>query len=392
MVKAAVFLGADQVEIREFPRPKVADDCALLRVTNCGVCGTDPHIYSGHLSVPTPTVLGHEFSGVLEEMGPDFPREDALGNKLSEGDPITIGTSLACGKCYFCRFMPHRSNLCQTVDIYGITMTCEESPYLFGGYSEYVYLYPNTWTFKVPDGLSLELAALADPMACATRTLERAYQPGLPWAGEGMGLGRSVVVQGLGTIGLLVAAAAKAAGAYPVIGIEGVPLRVDMAKDFGVDVVLDMREFTTAEARVEEVFRLTNGLGADVVLEMAGVPVAFAEALQLVRQGGRLVEFGHFTDVGTVPINPQHIVNKEVDILGVFAYQNSQIGTALNVLRSTKDRFPYERLITHRFPVEKAVDALEAGREKTCVKSMIVPGFSGDAARWEHAREHEGVA
>ena len=190
MVKAAVFTGPDQVEIREFPKPEIAKDCALLRVTDCGVCGTDPHIYSGHLSVPTPTVLGHEFSGIIEEMGPDFPHQDAYGQPLAEGDPITIGTSLACGTCYYCRHMPHRSNLCQTVDIYGITMTCETAPYLFGGYSEYVYLYPNTWTFKVPDGLSLELAALADPMACATRTLERAYQPGLPWAGEGVGIGQ----------------------------------------------------------------------------------------------------------------------------------------------------------------------------------------------------------
>jgi L-iditol 2-dehydrogenase len=309
-------------------------------------------------------------------MGPNFPKQDAYGKPLAEGDSITIGTSLACGKCYYCRFMPHRSNLCQTVDIYGITMTCEEPPYLFGGYADYVYLYPNTWTFKVPEGLSLELAALADPMACASRTLERAYQPGLPWAGEGFGLGRSVVVQGLGTIGLLAAAAAKAAGAYPVIGIEAVPLRIGMAKDFGVDVVIDMSEYPTAEARLQEVLALTSGLGADVVLEMAGVPAAFAEALQLVRQGGKVVEFGHFTDVGTVPINPQHIVNKEVDILGVFAYQNSQIGTALNLLSNTRDRFPYERLITHRFPVSKAVDALNAAREKTCVKSMIVPAMS----------------
>ena len=376
MVKAAVFVGPEQVEIREFPRPDLARDCALLRVTNCGVCGTDPHIFSGHLKVPTPTVLGHEFSGVLEEMGPDFPHKDALGNPLAEGDAITIGTSLACGTCYYCRFMPHRSNLCQAVDIYGITMTCEKAPYLFGGYSEYVYLYPNTWTFKVPDGLSLELAALADPMACATRTLERAYQPGMPWAGEGLGLSRSVVVQGLGTIGLLAAAAAKAAGASPVIGIESVPLRMSMARDFGVDVVIDMAEMSTPEERLAAVLKLTHGLGADVVLEMAGVPAAFAESLQLVRQGGRIVEFGHFTDVGTVAVNPQHIVNKEVDILGVFAYQNSQIATALNVLTDTRDRFPYERLITHRFPVEQAVDALNAGRDKTCVKSMIVPGMS----------------
>jgi threonine dehydrogenase-like Zn-dependent dehydrogenase len=377
MVKAAVFLGPEQLEIREFPRPKVARDCALLKVTNCGVCGTDPHIYSGHLQVPTPTVLGHEFSGILEEMGPDFPRKDMLGNELKEGDPVTLGTSLVCGDCFYCRFTPHRNNLCEKCNIYGITMTCDQPPHLFGGYAEYIYLYPNSWVYKVPEGITLEEAALADPIACATKTFERAFQPGLPSAWESFGIGKSVVIQGLGTIGILSAAAAKAAGAYPVIGIEGIPLRMEMAKKFGVDVIIDLNKFTTPEERVEEVKRLTRGVGPDVVLEMAGVPQAFAESIMLVRPGGKVVEFGHFTDVGTVPINPQHIVNKDLDILGVFAYPNSQIAISLALMESTKDRFPYHELITHRFPVEKAEEALKAGRNKACVKSMIVPGYEG---------------
>lgn len=375
MVKAAVFLGPEQLEIKDFPKPKIARDCALLKVTNCGVCGTDPHIFSGHLKVPTPTILGHEFSGILEEMGPDFPKKDMLGKALKEGDAVTLGTSLVCGECYYCRFMPHRNNLCENCDIYGITMTCDNPPYLFGGYAEYVYLYPNTWVFKVPEGLTLEEAALADPMACATKTFERAFQPGLPSSWDGFGIGKSVVIQGLGTIGIMAAAAAKAAGAYPVIGIEGVPLRMEMAKKFGVDVIIDLAKFPTAEEKVQEVKKLTNGIGPDVVLEMAGVPNVFAESIMLARPGGKVVEFGHFTDVGTDAINPQHIVNKDLEIYGVFAYPNSQIATSLTLMQQTKDRFPYHELITHRFPVEKSVEALKAGRDRTCVKSMIVPGY-----------------
>ncbi len=375
MVKAAVFLGPEQLEIKDFPKPKIARDCALLKVTNCGVCGTDPHIFSGHLKVPTPTILGHEFSGILEEMGPDFPKKDMLGKALKEGDAVTLGTSLVCGECYYCRFMPHRNNLCENCDIYGITMTCDNPPYLFGGYAEYVYLYPNTWVFKVPEGLTLEEAALADPMACATKTFERAFQPGLPSSWDGFGIGKSVVIQGLGTIGIMAAAAAKAAGAYPVIGIEGVPLRMEMAKKFGVDVIIDLAKFPTAEEKVQEVKKLTNGIGPDVVLEMAGVPNVFAESIMLARPGGKVVEFGHFTDVGADAINPQHIVNKDLEIYGVFAYPNSQIATSLTLMQQTKDRFPYHELITHRFPVEKSVEALKAGRDRTCVKSMIVPGY-----------------
>jgi L-iditol 2-dehydrogenase len=371
-VKAAVFLGKESIEIREFPKPEVASDCALLKIAACGICGTDPHIYMGHLNVPAPLVLGHEFSGIVEEMGKDFPREDMLGRPLKLGDRVSIGTTMNCGKCYYCRFTPHRNNLCTNCDIYGITMGIGKPPALFGGYSEYVYLLPGSWLFKIEDGMSFEEAALADPCACATRTVERAFLPGMPGSNDSMGSGKSVVVQGLGTIGLLAAADAKACGAYPVIGIEGNVSRLKLAKKFGVDYVIDINEHKTAEERVVKVRELTLGLGADVVLEMAGVPAVFAEAIQLVRAGGKVVEFGHFSNVGTVPINPQDIVNKDLDIHGVFAYPNTQINIALRLLQYTKDRFPYKELITHRFDVEHAEDAVKAGRDKTCVKAMIV--------------------
>lgn len=375
MVKAAVFHGPENVEIAEFERPQLAEDAALLKVAHCGVCGSDSHIYSGHLPIPAPAVLGHEFVGTLAEMGPNFPREDAQGHPLKEGDAVAVCPALFCGDCYICRFVPHRNNLCRKANVYGITLKSDNPPHLFGGYAEYVNLYPNTWLFKIPDGMPVEIAALADPMACASRVVERTFQPGLPWAWEGLGAGKSVVIQGLGTIGIFAAVAAKLAGASPIIGIEMVPARAKMAKKFGVDVVIDMNEFDTPEARAEQVNRLTAGhVGADVVLEMAGVPAAFAESIMLVRPGGKIAEFGHFTDVGTVPINPHHIVWKDIDILGVFAYQNSQFATAMSILEQTIDKLPYGELITHRFPVEKAEEALKVSRSRECVKAMIVPG------------------
>lgn len=373
MVKAAVFVGEGKVEIQEFPKPKVEKDGALLRVTHCGVCGTDPHIFKGDLAVPTPLVLGHEFAGIIEEMGSDFPRKDMRGKPLEIGDAVTLGTSLVCGECHYCRFVPQRNNLCENCDIYGITLTSTEAPHLFGGYAEYVYLKPGSWVYKVPEGMDLEIAALADPMACATRTFERAYGSGIPSANEGFGACKAVVIQGLGTIGILAAAAAKTAGAYPVIGIENVSSRIEMGKKFGCDHIIDMKVYKTSAEREERVKELTNGLGADVVLEMAGVPQAFEESIMLVRPGGKIIEFGHFSDVGCASINAQHIVNKDLDICGVFAYPNSQIGIALDLLNTTKERFPYNELITHRFSVEDAEKALLASKDKSCVKSMIVP-------------------
>jgi L-iditol 2-dehydrogenase len=372
MIRAAVLAAPGKLQIESFPESPPPRDGAILRPTHCGVCGTDPHMYSGHLVVPMPLVMGHEFSGVLEKWGPDFPARDVYGQELQPGDAVAVGTTLSCGTCYYCRFVPQRENLCQNVDIYGITLGSEVEPHVRGAYSERLYLFPQTWLFKLPPNVSLKMAALSDPIACGTRALERAFGPGMPWAGEGMGLGKSVVVQGLGPIGILTGAAARAMGASPVIGIDRIPMRMDMAKRFGFDDIISLEDTPEVDDRVESVRSVTRGLGADIVVEVVGLPAAFAESLRLVRKGGRVVEFGHFTDNGTMALNPQHIVNLDVDILGSYAYPNSQIGTSLAFLSRYAEVYPFEDLVTHEFPVEQTEEAILASRDKLCVKAMVV--------------------
>jgi L-iditol 2-dehydrogenase len=372
VIRAAVLTAPEKLEIAEFPEAPPPSDGAVLRVTHCGVCGTDPHMYSGHLGVPMPLVMGHEFAGVIEGMGRDFLARDVYGSELRPGDPVVVGTTLSCGTCYYCRFVPQRENLCEDVNIYGITLGCEAEPFVRGGYADLTYLFAQTWLFKLPPNVTLRMAALADPIACGTRALERAFGPGMPWAGEGMGLGKSVVVQGLGPIGILTGAAARAMGASPVIGIDRIPMRMDAARAFGFDEVLSMAELPEVEDRVRAVRGMTRGLGADVVVEVAGLPPAFAESLRLVRKGGRVVEFGHFTDNGTTALNPQQVVNLDVDILGSYAYPNAQIGTSLALLSRYADVYPFEDLVTHTFGVERAEEAIQASRDKSCVKAMVV--------------------
>jgi L-iditol 2-dehydrogenase len=372
MIQAAVLETPGKLSIERFPESPPPRDGAILHPTHCGVCGTDPHMYSGHLAVPMPLVMGHEFSGILKGWGPDFPARDVYGQDLKPGDAVAVGTTLSCGTCYYCRFVPQRENLCQNVNIYGITLGSEDAPHVRGAYSELIYLFPQTWLFKLPSNVSLKMAALSDPIACGTRALERAFGPGLPWAGEGMGLGKSVVVQGLGPIGIVTGAAARAMGASPVIGIDRIPMRMDMAKRFGFDEILSLEDLPDLEDRVAAVRSMTRGLGADVVVEVVGLPMAFAESLRLVRKGGRIVEFGHFTDNGTMALNPQQIVNLDVDILGSYAYPNSQIGTSLAFLSRYADVYPFEDLVTHTFPVAQTEEAIHASRDKLCVKAMVV--------------------
>jgi len=372
MIQAAVLETPGKLSIERFPESPPPRDGAILHPTHCGVCGTDPHMYSGHLAVPMPLVMGHEFSGILKGWGPDFPARDVYGQDLKPGDAVAVGTTLSCGTCYYCRFVPQRENLCQNVNIYGITLGSEDAPHVRGAYSELMYLFPQTWLFKLPSNVSLKMAALSDPIACGTRALERAFGPGLPWAGEGMGLGKSVVVQGLGPIGIVTGAAARAMGASPVIGIDRIPMRMDMAKRFGFDEILSLEDLPDLEDRVAAVRSMTRGLGADVVVEVVGLPKAFAESLRLVRRGGRIVEFGHFTDNGTMALNPQQIVNLDVDIRRSYGLPNSHSGTSLPFLSRYADVYPFEDLVTHTFPVAQTEEAIHASRDKLCVKAMVV--------------------
>jgi L-iditol 2-dehydrogenase len=370
-VKAAVLTGVKKMEIREFPKPEVKAEDALLKVLFCGVCGTDPHLYEGRLPVPYPIVQGHEFCGIIEEMGAKFPKKDMVGKPIKEGDRVVVLAAYNCGECYVCKYYPQRNNLCENGQVYGITIQCTNPPHLFGGFAEYVYLTPKVELYKFPDDIETETIILTDPLAVALRGLELACQPGLPWAGEGFGLTKTVIIQGLGTIGILAAAGAKTMGARKIIGIDGVEKRINMAKKFGVDEVIDISKFNSSQDIINEALRLTDGMGADLVVELAGVPVAFKQGIEMTRRGGKFIELGHFTNAGEISINPSTICFREIDITGVWAYPLSEFVTSARMLEMTKDKFPYSTLVTHKFDVLDAEKAILAATDKTCIKAVV---------------------
>ena len=216
-----------------------------------------------------------------------------------------------------------------------------------------------------------EVAVLTEPMAVSTWAMERAFAPGLPTFGEGYGLGRSVVVQGVGPIGLLVVAAAKIAGAGKVIAVDMVDDRLKMTERLGADHIIDMRTFNSTGERVEEVERLTQGLGADVVVECAGVPAAVPEGINMTRRGGKFVEVGHYTDPGSVEVNPHIICMKDMDILGSWAYPPTQFDTALQTLRRGMETLPLADIVTHRFKVTEAEKAIQTVKSRKRIKMAI---------------------
>ncbi len=374
MVKATILEDVHKLSTVELPEPKVDDNGLLMKMELCGVCGTDMHLYNGNMKIPYPVIPGHEWVGVIEEIGEKAKGYESRGLPLEVGDRITVvpGTNRYCGECYFCKFMPHKPSLCTGRKVMGVNLSSDEYPHLLGGWAEKIYVDAEKyWVFKVPDEIPPEVAVLSEPMAVSSRALERAYSPGHPTIGEGFGVGQSVVVQGAGAIGLLAIATAKIAGAGKIISVDMVDERLKMAMKLGADHVIDMRQFKTADERVKEVQRLTHRMGGDVVIEAVGVPAAVPEGINMTRRGGKFVEVGHYTDPGSVEINPHIICNKDMDILGSWTYPPTQFKTVLELMRLSMDRLPLDQIVTHRFNVEDAQKSIDALKAHQGIKHVI---------------------
>ena len=358
-VQAAVMLQPGQIEIREFEKPTPADDALLLQVDSVGICGSDKHMYLGHTALKFPVIPGHEVVGTIAEIGKNANQVmNVMGGTIKAGDRVTVVPgSKNCGRCYYCLHVPGRPTLCSGRTIYGFSNS-ETPPYLNGEFSEYTYIHGNSWVYKIPEGVPEEIGVLTEPVAVATRAVERACAPGLPQVGDGYSIGSSVAVLGCGPIGLLVVAVLRDSGAGTIIATDLVDSRLDMAKQMGADVVINVGD-TTPEERVEQIQELTNGVGADIAIECAGIPMVFAEALDVVRRGGKVIEVGHYTDSGDTRVRPHQICNKDLDVCGVWAYPQIQFQTALDFLQIT--RAPLHELITHHLPLhqlEKGIDML----------------------------------
>ncbi len=371
-VRAAVISAPQEVSIREFDKPAPAEDALLLKIDEVGICGSDRHIYLGESAVKFPVVPGHELIGTVTDLGRAANAAmNVVGGPISEGDLVTVvPSSKPCGKCYYCLHVPDRPALCSDRTVYGLT-NCEAYPHLTGGMAEYLYVGPTSWVFPVPKSVPRETAVLAEPVAVATRTVERALTPGIPHIGAGLGIGKSAVVVGGGPIGLLVAAVLREAGAGLIIVTDLMPTRLEMAKRMGADVGIDVGQTTLAE-RIEQVCDLTHGVGADMVFECAGVPPAFVDSLELVRRGGIVVEAGHYMDPGEIALRPHVFCQKDLDLRGVWSYPAMQFEAALRFLERT--RAPLDEFISHYIPLDAVDDGINMLERPGAYKVVIRPG------------------
>lgn len=361
------------LEERTIELPELGESEVLVRVELTGVCGSDVHMRAGGMDLEFPVVPGHELAGVVEEIG-DGVTADAKGDPVAVGDSVTVCPGYNASEDWYTKNLPTRPLACSDREVYGFRGV-EDAPHVHGGMSEYLIVEEEAYFYRLPDDMPTELGAIVEPLSVATHALERAYQPGLPNVREGFGLGKTIAVQGAGPIGLLTVAAADAAGAGTIVSVDMVDERLEMAERFGATDTIDLSEYDGGDDLVSGVKESTpGGVGPDVVVEAVGQPVAFGQAIEMVRDAGTVVEVGHYADAGTVAVNPTTIVQKELDIYGSLAYPPTQFETAIAMLAKGADEKPYDELFDCKVgfdEVERAYDEQASGE---AYRATVHPG------------------
>ena len=352
--KAMVVTAPGQMELQEFELHKPPRDHVLVKTTVTSVCSTDIKIFKGHTPVSRyPLVMGHEVAGKVVEMG----SEAAQWYDFKAGDRITIEPYIACGRCSQSR-SDHFYHHCSHGGIYGLNLTCDKPPFLFGGYSEYLYLVPGTIIHKQNENVIDSAASISSVVANGVR-----------WA-KTLGkikFGESVVISGPGSQGLCSLAAALHSGADPVIvlGLEKDKHRLKLAEKFGAHHIVNVDR----DDPVQTVSSLIPG-GADVVIETSGTPAGIQTAVKMVRPAGRIINIGLSGGLET-PIKFDDLVWKSVSLISGLG-QAGNVSDAMKLIETGK--FPFEKINSHTYRLEELPQALKDTEERPAgfIKGSVV--------------------
>jgi len=346
--------------LKEYPLRPAKRGEVLVKVTMSTICRSDIHSYEGRRPNPCPGILGHEIIGIIDEIGEGIDL-DMRGDKLKVGDRITWSEYFFDGHCYY-RDVLDMPQKCQGVRKYGHDHV-NEDPHFLGGFAEYCYILPGTGILKLPDELSDEEAT---PINCGVATMVSVTE-----AAE-IALGDTVVIQGLGLLGLYGAAMAKARGARLVIGLDAVADRLEVSKKFGVDVPIDVAR-TPANAVIDEVRKLCRPDGADAVIEVCGVPDVIPQGLKMLRTGGRYVLGGLVNPDANVTIDANMLVKRCVTMRGIHNYHPRHLIQALDFVMANRKRFPFKEIVDSKFALEDLDTAFKKASERTVLRAAIVP-------------------
>lgn len=356
-----------EFSVEELPLPEIKRGEILVKQLMCGVCGTDVHMYQGHLpGVKYPIVLGHEPIGTIEKLG-EGVEADHSGRAVEEGDLIYVIPGLNCGKCYFCSVL-REPTICVNGTGYGFNPFPEKPRSFSGGYADYIHVN-HPWSTFLKLEANPEASVLLEPLTVGIHAVDRAN----------LRVGDTVVIQGCGAIGISSLIAAKEGGALKIIVIGAPESRLKFAHELGADVTINIEEVSDPEDRATTVRGETTGeYGVDAVFECTGVPSAVPEGISMLRRGGTYVVLGHFTDAGEVSVNPyRDFNNKHITLEGVWGADASHFVRGRPIIESGK--YPLEKFVSHKLSLDRCGDAMNAimgryrldGKE---VNKMVIVG------------------
>ncbi|KAF4420086.1 hypothetical protein F53441_14398 [Fusarium austroafricanum] len=333
MMRAARYYGKEDIRVEEVPQPTVKPGQVKVSPAFVGICGTDLHEYLGGpnfcpttphplTSESIPVTLGHEFSGIISEVGPDV-------TGFEVGQPCVVQPTLLCGHCAACH--SHAENVCHTGGFVGLSGGG-------GGLSESVCANA-THVFKLPENVPLELGALVEPLSVAWHAMSAAPE---------INPSSKVTILGGGPIGLAMILCLKAKGVSEIIVSEVAASRQNFAKEFGATRVVN----PIKEDLKEVILGLTNGFGADVTFDCAGVPASIKSACEVVRAKGTVVNIAIWEK--EIPFNPNWITWKESAFKSVLGYHREDFQSVIDNLAS--GAIKPSQMITKKIKLENIVE------------------------------------
>lgn len=363
--RAAIYKGlGTPMEIKEYPVPDPEPGAIVVKVSLANICGSEMHMWRGDLNLALvgavlPIVLGHEAVGQVAKLGAGIT-SDSAGQPLKEGDRVVWRYFYSCGRCPAC--LKGRHAECSMNFFY--QAPCELPPHFTGAYADYYYVRPNHTVFKVPDEISDKLAA---PANCALSEMVYAFER------ANLRFGETVAIQGAGGLGIYATVLAKEMGAAKVIVIDGIPQRLELAKAFGADQIIDMRQYKTPQERAARVKELTGGWGVDAAFELVGHPKAIPEGLDMLSSGGHLMELGNISPMhGNFETDPAFMVMYSKSIIAVGFYGLDTLKKALDFLVRSKNKYPYEKILSHSYRLEDINKAFEDQDKGLVSRAAIV--------------------
>lgn len=342
-MKAALLYGIKDLRIENIEKPQVGYGEVLVKVKAATTCGTDLKILQrGYVTgvIQLPSVFGHEWAGDIEEVGKGVPW-------LKEGIRVRAGNSSPCLRCRTCQRQQY--NL------------CEDMMWLWGAYAEYIKIPARIVTLntqQIPSHVPYEEAAITEPLACVLHGLEKAN----------IKLGDTIAIIGAGPIGLLHLIASKKMGAGRIIISDMVEERLQLASTLGADETINARQ----EDTVEKTKQLTEGYGADIVIEAIGYPATWEQGLRMVRKGGTVLEFGGCPPNTEIRVSTEQLHYGETTILGTFHTTPAHFKKALNFIAS--GTLNVKPLVTRKMQLDNIKEAFEIlATSKVDIKIAILP-------------------